>query len=142
MAIIWRDSLTRFADAIKAGVSAVASLNGLAVNINANVNASGTVAPSGTGEAPADGSHAMGLDYVPFDGYRAIVHKGEAILTPEEAREWRSNQAAQQNFGVTEAAPQTQGNITVTGNTFIYRDDGMSLDELALAIAQKIQDNR
>lgn len=142
MAIIWRDSLTRFADAIKAGVSAVASLNGLAVNINANVNASGTVAPSGTGEAPADGSHAMGLDYVPFDGYRAIVHKGEAILTTEEAREWRSNQAAQQSFGVTEAAPQTQGNITVSGNTFIVRDDGMSLDELALAIAQKIQENR
>ena len=25
----------------------------------------------------ADGSHAGGLDYVPFDGYKAILHKGE-----------------------------------------------------------------
>ena len=140
MGVIWRDSLTRFADAIKAGVSAVASLNGLAVNISANVNASGTVAPSGSGEAPADGSHAMGLDYVPFDGYRAIVHKGEAILTPEEAREWRSNQAAQQSFGVTETPVQQNNGITISGNTFIVKDNGMDLDELALALAQKVKE--
>lgn len=37
-----------------------------------------------------DGSHANGLDYVPFDGYRAEVHKGEAILTEDEAIEWRN----------------------------------------------------
>lgn len=28
-----------------------------------------------------DGSHAGGLDYVPYDGYRASVHRGEAIIT-------------------------------------------------------------
>lgn len=32
----------------------------------------------------ADGSHADGLDYVPFDGYRAILHEGERVLTKEE----------------------------------------------------------
>ena len=37
-----------------------------------------------------DGSHANGLDYVPFDGYRAEVHKGEAILTEDEAIEWKN----------------------------------------------------
>lgn len=30
-------------------------------------------------------SHAGGLDYVPFDGYRAILHKGERIQTAAEA---------------------------------------------------------
>lgn len=37
-----------------------------------------------------DGSHASGLDYVPFDNYRANLHKGEAVLTTSEADDWRS----------------------------------------------------
>ena len=32
------------------------------------------------------GSHAGGLAYVPFDGYRAELHKGERVLTQDEAR--------------------------------------------------------
>lgn len=32
----------------------------------------------------ANGSHASGLDYVPFDGYRATLHQGERVLTQEE----------------------------------------------------------
>lgn len=31
-----------------------------------------------------DGSHADGLSYVPFDGYRAELHRGERVLTAEE----------------------------------------------------------
>jgi hypothetical protein len=38
-----------------------------------------------------DGSHANGLDYVPFDGYRAVLHQGERVQTAAEAR---SNDAA------------------------------------------------
>ena len=36
-----------------------------------------------------DGSHAGGLDYVPFDGYVAELHKGEQVLTAEEARDYK-----------------------------------------------------
>ena len=38
----------------------------------------------------ADGSHASGLNYVPFDGYRAILHKGERVLTATEANIYRT----------------------------------------------------
>lgn len=38
-----------------------------------------------------NGSHANGLNYVPFDGYIAETHKGEAILTENEADIWRSS---------------------------------------------------
>lgn len=33
-----------------------------------------------------NGSHANGLDYVPFDGYVAELHKGERVLTATESR--------------------------------------------------------
>jgi len=36
--------------------------------------------------AGVDGSHANGLDRVPFDGYIAQLHKDERVLTAAEAR--------------------------------------------------------
>lgn len=40
--------------------------------------------------AGVDGSHATGLDYVPFDGYVAQTHHGEGILTAEENKNYRA----------------------------------------------------
>lgn len=37
-----------------------------------------------------NGSHANGLSYVPFDGYIAELHKGERVLTADEARDYNS----------------------------------------------------
>ena len=37
-----------------------------------------------------DGSHANGLAKVPFDGYRAELHKDEAVLTKKQANVWRN----------------------------------------------------
>lgn len=36
----------------------------------------------------SNGSHASGLDYVPFDGYRATLHQGERVLTQEENKRY------------------------------------------------------
>lgn len=33
---------------------------------------------------------AVGLDYVPYDDFRARLHEGEAVLTKREAEEWRN----------------------------------------------------
>lgn len=41
---------------------------------------------SGRGGGFVDGSHAMGLNYVPWDGYIARLHQGERVLTAEQAR--------------------------------------------------------
>ena len=67
-----------------------------------------------------DGSHASGLRYVPYDGYRAILHEGEQVLTAREAR--------QESSGVT---------VTVTGNSFTVREEA-DIDRVAEAIAQKM----
>lgn len=44
--------------------------------------------------AGVHGSHATGLSYVPFDGYRAELHKGERVQTASEARNSDSGMAA------------------------------------------------
>ena len=40
-----------------------------------------------TDRANAMGYHKDGLDYVPFDNYPALLHKGEKVLTAQEAKE-------------------------------------------------------
>lgn len=73
--------------------------------VNETVNSvpgGGSSASSGAGRRSVDGSHRLGLNYVPFDGYIAELHKGERVLTAEQARK--------QDSGV--------GNITVVQNIY------------------------
>lgn len=51
---------------------------------------------SGANEAKSaaksvNGKHASGLDYVPFNGYVAELHKGERVLTKQENEEYNKN---------------------------------------------------
>ena len=45
-----------------------------------------------------DGSHADGLPYVPFDGYRAELHKGERVLTKSEAEQYAKGDEETRNL--------------------------------------------
>ena len=54
-------------------------------------NESSKVDNGSGGAGRSSGSHANGLDYVPYDGYIAETHEGEAILTKNEAEEYRRN---------------------------------------------------
>ncbi|WP_312047982.1 phage tail tape measure protein [Anaerotignum sp.] len=49
----------------------------------------------------SDGSHRTGLSYVPFDGYRAILHRGEKVLTQPEADRYRKNEVKGSSSNVT-----------------------------------------
>ena len=40
-----------------------------------------------------DGTHKTGLDYVPFDGYIAELHRGERVLTAEENNAYSSTES-------------------------------------------------
>lgn len=61
-------------------------------NVDVNVNASGS---------GPDGSHANGLNYVPFDGYLARLHRGEMVLTSEQAARYRAGGQVTKNFHLT-----------------------------------------
>lgn len=54
-----------------------------------------------------DGSHFGGLDYVPYDGYIAELHKGEMVLTANEAQPYRSNE---------------RNNVSITENIYVQGD--------------------
>lgn len=46
-------------------------------------------------------SFAKGLDYVPYDGFPAILHKREAVLTASQADAWRSGSMGGADAGST-----------------------------------------
>lgn len=38
--------------------------------------------------------HVGGLDYVPYNGYPSVLHRGEAVLTADEADDWRRGRSS------------------------------------------------
>lgn len=58
--------------------------NSIFGNLKANIQVTKSGSPEGAGK------FATGLDYVPYDEFPAILHKGEAVLTADEASVWRS----------------------------------------------------
>ena len=79
------------------------------------VSASDVQLPSGRGSA-------IGLDYVPFNSFPAILHKGEAVLTAREADEWRRGNS-NNNGGVVinqylETVPQTPVEVAAATAAF------------------------
>lgn len=62
------------------------------------------------------GGRAIGLDYVPYNGMPAILHRGEAILNAPEADDWRRGRSRGNSQGITivqniNAVPQTPAQL-------------------------------
>lgn len=108
---LWEDITSIFSGALDAGKKIVEDIkqgisdawagitswfsnlwNGLFGNLHADVSVSKTASEGGV-----DGSHASGLDFVPFDGYVAELHKGEMVVPAAEARALRSGYSGTQN---------------------------------------------
>lgn len=62
---------------------------------------------TGTAKVAVHGSHASGLDYVPFDGYIAELHKGERVQTAKE------NPYNPQNRTISENKPKIMPQIII-----------------------------
>ena len=71
---------------------------GRSIDVNANVK--------------TNGSHAGGLSYVPFDGYIAELHRGERVLTREEANDYNRGEKSQINIYQTiQSKPMTAADL-------------------------------
>lgn len=77
------------------GNAAKSTMALITASVNAALKAAGQGVAANDSGFGADGSHALGLDYVPRDGYRAILHKGEMVLTAQQAASIRGGGAAQ-----------------------------------------------
>ena len=86
------------ADGIKDGKSSI--VNAIVKAIRDAIKAAKDEA--GMGDGGSDGSHRTGLREVPFDGYRAILHKGERVLTQPEAERYKKGNEGNrtENFNV------------------------------------------
>lgn len=89
--------------------AAIGALLGMSGSLNVQVNVSGSVG--------VDGSHRTGLGYVPKDGYIAELHKGERVLTAQEAKAYNSSEtmASGINSTVNNSSQVNNNSINITG---------------------------
>lgn len=111
-------------DGIIDGISAawdslVSWFNGLWDNLFGNRSVNVDVNSSGT-----DGSHAGGLDYVPYNNYVAALHRGEMVLTADEADSYRRGKGSGSGFTLTQniyAAKQTPVELAASTAAYFQR---------------------
>lgn len=60
-----------------------------------------------------DGSHKTGLDYVPYDDYVAVLHKGEMVLPADDAADYRSGSRTGVAPTTVNLYPQTVDEATI-----------------------------
>ena len=80
------DWVSGFASSIKSFIS------GIVEGFN---NVVGSANSAKSAAASVKGSHANGLDYVPYNGYIAELHKGERVLTAQENKEYNEGRRGQ-----------------------------------------------
>jgi hypothetical protein len=111
-------------DGIIDGISAawdslVSWFNGLWDNLFGNRSVNVDVNSSGT-----DGSHAGGMDYVPYNNYVANLHRGEMVLTADEADSYRRGKGSGNGFTLTQniyAAKQTPVELAASTAAYFQR---------------------
>lgn len=80
------DWVSDFASSIKSFIS------GIVEGFNSVV---GSADSAKSAAASVKGRHANGLDYVPYNGYIAELHKGERVLTAQENKEYNEGRRGQ-----------------------------------------------
>lgn len=83
----------------------------------------------GQNEMGADGSHRNGLTEVPFDGYKAILHKGEMVLTQPEADRYRK--------GISSNSYSDRNNVTQTNVNVTFEGDLSALGRVLYPVIKK-----
>ena len=74
------------------------------------------------------GEHRIGLREVPYDGYQAVLHKGETVLTAAETNRYK----ALLNAG--EGKTVAGGSITMN----VYGSDNMNVHDLAAVVERRL----
>lgn len=92
--------------AVISGAIATAVRTGIQIALP---NQGGTTEPYSS-QNGSNRRRAFGLDRVPYNGYYAMLHEGERVLTAQQARQM-------------DAAGGLAGGVVITGNSFTVRED-------------------
>ena len=135
---IWENCKAAFNDAVSVGSQIIEDIkNGISSaweslvgwftgiwdslfgNLSANVNVN-------YGSSGGGGGRAIGMDYVPYNGFPAVLHRGEAILTSYEADQWRRGRSGGNGQGITivqhiNAVPQTPAQLAAATEAYFQR---------------------
>lgn len=66
--------------------------------------------------SPTEALKAVGMDYVPYDGFRAILHKGEAIITRDKNEKRAGYDAAFLENALQEAIERSMARMNINMN--------------------------
>ena len=130
-----KTAMTKFATGINAGSSVVMN----AVNSIANAavariqQALQQIQNMAAGASASIPGHATGLNYVPYDNYLAYLHKGEAVLTAEEATAWRAGKTPE-NITAVDGTQEKSGDGN-NGITIIQNIEAVPQSPVELAAA-------
>ena len=91
--------------------------------IGAGTDANGLLYNDATGQWEYYNSHAFGLKYVPYDGYPALLHEGERVMTAAENRSGAEGSVL----------------VQVSGNEFIVRGED-DIDAIARQIVVRVRE--
>lgn len=112
-------------------IETINKIPGVNIPIVAKVDWGAATAPSDLGAAGISNakggakSHYNGIEYVPYDGYQATLHRGEEVVTAREAKAKRGMAAG--------GSP-----ISISGNTFHVRQES-DIDDIAMKIVRLIE---
>lgn len=89
-----------------------ANVGTIQIGVELSLPTGGSIGSSFSVSGGKPKGHAIGLDFVPYNGYLAALHRGEAILTSYEADQWRRGRSDGENKGTTiiqniQSVPQT-----------------------------------
>lgn len=104
----------KITDAIQANVGTI------------HVNVVADIPTAGTSVSGSWSSRAIGTDYVPYNGMKAVLHRGEAILTSYEADQWRRGRDGGGKKGITinqyiQSVPQTPVQLAAATEAYFER---------------------
>lgn len=91
-----------------------------------------------------DGTHKTGLDYVPFDGYIAELHRGERVLTAEENNAYSSTESNEfsniSNSANTKNSNKSDKKIILNLTVNMSGTKEMDLNRIGEMIVEKLED--
>lgn len=102
------------------------SIDSVKTNVNIRFNVSTNYGGGGPSTYRGNGQHYNGLDYVPYDGYTAMLHKGERVLTEKENRAYSGGTA---EIDYSKMARAMKSALDGMGVFYDSREVGRVIDE-------------